>query len=139
MDASQLGTLIPIVAIVMGIGLAIVGTLTDHQRKAQALEQRHRERMAAIEKGIEIPPELDSSALSGDGPVGQRKPERFLLRGLVCLGIGIAILISSFTVLPQEVSFAGNILVALGVALLLYYFFGARKANKEPEAEPPPN
>src|SRR5215216_1712931 len=47
---------IPIVAIVLGIGISMLGLWTDHKRKSQLLEQLHRERMAAIEKGIELPP-----------------------------------------------------------------------------------
>ena len=49
-------SLIPITAIVMGIGIGMLGLWTDHKRKSQLLEQTHRERMAAIEKGIELPP-----------------------------------------------------------------------------------
>ena len=40
----------------MGIGIGMLGMWTDHKRKSQLLEQMHRERMAAIEKGIELPP-----------------------------------------------------------------------------------
>ena len=46
----------PIVAIVMGIGIGMQAIWTEHKRKAQILEQNHRERMHAIEKGIELPP-----------------------------------------------------------------------------------
>ena len=47
---------IPIVAIVFGIGIAMLGVWTDHIRRSQILEHQHRERMAAIEKGITLPP-----------------------------------------------------------------------------------
>ena len=39
-----------------GIGIGMLGLWTDHKRKSQMLEQMHKERMAAIEKGIELPP-----------------------------------------------------------------------------------
>ena len=47
---------IPIVAIVMGIGIGMLAIWSEHKRKSQLLEQNHRERMHAIEKGIELPP-----------------------------------------------------------------------------------
>src|SRR5262245_40472155 len=46
---------IPILSIVLGIGIAMLGLWTDHQRRTQKLEHLHRERMAAIEKGITLP------------------------------------------------------------------------------------
>ena len=52
----EIGVFIPIVAIVMGIGIGMLAIWSEHKRKAQLLEQNHRERMQAIEKGLELPP-----------------------------------------------------------------------------------
>ena len=56
MDPGVIGVFIPIVAIVMGIGIGMLAIWSEHRRKAQLLEQNHRERMHAIEKGLELPP-----------------------------------------------------------------------------------
>ena len=55
MDPGVIGVFIPIVAIVMGIGIGMLAIWSEHKRKSQMLEQNHRERMQAIEKGIELP------------------------------------------------------------------------------------
>src|SRR5687768_9372025 len=56
MDAGAIGVFIPIVAIVMGIGIGMLAVWTEHKRKAQLLEQLHRERLQALDKGMELPP-----------------------------------------------------------------------------------
>ena len=52
--ASQiLGVMIPIIAIVMGLGLGMLKIWTDYRKKREILQAHHAERMAAIEKGID--------------------------------------------------------------------------------------
>jgi hypothetical protein len=121
----QIGVLIPLVAVFMGIGLAIVSVIAQHRTRVKALEQRHLERMAAIEKGIELPPDLASDP--GDDAGKTRKPAaRYLLQGLVCLGIGVALLVSSVTIMPAELQLPGGILVAIGAALVIFYVVTGR-------------
>ena len=48
--------LIPIVAIMGGLAVAIVSIALDYKKKSQWLEAHHRERLAAIERGTELPP-----------------------------------------------------------------------------------
>jgi hypothetical protein len=124
-NVAEIGVLIPLVAVFMGIGLAIVSVITQHRTRVKALEQRHRERMAAIEKGIEWP--LDLSSDAGDVPGRSIKPaSRYLLQGLICLGIGIALLISSVTIMPAELQLPGGILAAIGAALIIFYLATGR-------------
>ena len=117
---SEIGVLIPLVAVFMGIGLAIVSVITQHRTRVKALEQRHRERMAAIEKGIELPTDLASDS-TDDAGRGRKPASRYLLQGLICLGIGAALLVSSFTIMPSELQLPGGILVAIGAALVIFY------------------
>lgn len=128
LGASEIGVLIPLVAVFMGISLAIVTVFTRHRARLAALEQRHRERMAAIEKGVELPPELgpDPEAENDAGRLPQ-PASRYLLQGLVCLGIGTALIVSTFNVMPIELQLPGFILVAIGAALILYYFLAGRR------------
>ena len=72
MDPGVIGVFIPIVAIVMGIGIGMLAIWSEHKRKAQLLEQKHRERMQAIEKGIELPPLPPN--LVGAGATVRRPP-----------------------------------------------------------------
>ncbi len=57
MAIELLALFIPIITIVLGVAIAIVWIVTAHRQKVQRFEMRHRERMAAIEKGLELPPE----------------------------------------------------------------------------------
>ena len=132
---SEIGVLIPLVAVFMGIGLAIVSVITQHRARVAAMEQRHRERMAAIEKGIELP--LDLASDSDDAGRGRKPASRYLLQGLICLGIGAALLVSSFTIMPTELQLPGGILVAIGAALVIFYVATGRTTPPTSPGDPP--
>jgi hypothetical protein len=51
-----LSMVIPIVAIIMGVGIGMLSLLLQFRRKRDMFQLYHAERMAAIEKGIELPP-----------------------------------------------------------------------------------
>ena len=121
MSEAIFGMLIPIVAIVMGIGLAMIGTVTSHRQRRTLIELHHRERLAAIEKGIEVPPPpeglLESKADS---------PHRHLLHGLVWLFVGIGLLFA-LPRLDDDLELIGLIPGGVGVAYLIYYLAVGRK------------
>src|SRR5215510_11120976 len=79
---------IPIVAIVFGIGLAMLGLWTDHQRRSQKLEHMHRERMAAIEKGVPLPAMPDDRDRDSKDEK-MANPARMLRSGILLLAVGI--------------------------------------------------
>lgn len=56
--------LIPIIAIVGGMSFAAYSMYLKVRRQREALQMQHTERMAAIEKGVELPPQ--SPELAGD-------------------------------------------------------------------------
>ena len=62
MDIEHMALMIPILGIVMGVGIAIIAILTAHREKQKRVELRHRERLAAIEKGIELAPDPEPDA-----------------------------------------------------------------------------
>lgn len=126
MSPAILGIMIPIIAIVMGVGTAIIAIVAGHRQRMQRAELRHRERLAAIEKGIEIPP--DPVEFEPEG----RRP-RYLLRGLCWLFVG-ATLTAALSQLPAEVPYLfGLIPAALGAGYLLFYFLEGRHEAKRPE------
>ena len=54
---NALALLIPILSVTLSLAAVIVWILVWHRRKVHEVECRHKERMAAIEKGLELPPE----------------------------------------------------------------------------------
>ena len=104
----------------MGLGLAILAVWGDYKKRQNLIKACHEERMAALEKGLELPPYpsepfTSSDSSESDGPSTGLKP------GLVWLGIGIG-----------AVFFLGKLAaipIGIGVAYLLYYAIEGRKAS----------
>jgi hypothetical protein len=134
--------LIPITAIVMGIGIAMLGLWTDHKRKSQLLEQTHRERMAAIEKGVTLPP-MNADPLTNK-PLGNvANPARVLRNGVFMLSLGIVLYFALITVGAGAAAVFGLIPGTIGLANLAYaavLFNRERKAeaNKDQDRLSPP-
>jgi len=124
---------IPIVAIVFGIGIAMLGLCTDHQRRSQKLEHLHRERMAAIEKGVPLPaptPDEKERERSGDR---WTDPARMLRSGILLLGLGIILFFAIDAAGGREGALFGLIPAALGLANLAYaiVLFGRERKDAE--------
>lgn len=110
--------LIPIVAIVFGIGIGALGLWTDHQRRTQKLEHLHRERMAAIEKGIPLPPNPEPEP---DRNLNKKtNPARFLRSGVLLLSLGIVLYFAIDAAGGREGALFGLIPATLGLANLAY-------------------
>jgi len=85
MDPGQLilpimGIMIPIIAIVGGVGIALAAF--RHQAKRAELE--HQERMLAIEKGVPLPPAMLP-------PARRRNP---YIWGFILIGFGLAMMVA---------------------------------------------
>jgi len=105
-----------LVVVVGGVALIVQQWMQQRRR-----EMIHRERLAALEKGLELPP--DSPPSRGLGS------DAYLLRGLLWTFAGLAILICSLGIgllAPPGRTFAfvwafcGLIPIAIGLAYLLY-------------------
>lgn len=128
--------LIPVVAIVMSLLIPIVAIISDGKKKRAIYELHHRERLAAIDKGMEVPP-LPPELF--DGGQRARGPGNYLLRGLIWSAIGIGILIALRN-LDEDAASLGIIPLLIGVAYLIYYFVEGRKlvaGAKKVETAPP--
>ena len=122
--------LIPIISVTISLGALIVWILVAHRRRVREIDCRHKERMAAIEKGLELPPEPHPEA-------AQMAPRaRYLLRGLIWLGVGLAITFGGRNWLQAPMGGSGWIAVAVGVAYLIFYFVEGRK-TAAPKREAP--
>ena len=117
---SILGVMIPIVAIVMGIGIGMLSMWLDYRKKREIFELHHKERMAAIEKGMEVPP-LPPELFHGNKRYG-RLPSDYLRRGLIWALAGAGVLIA-LEMEHERGAWYAIIPVAIGVANLLMYVF----------------
>jgi len=125
MNQDAIAVFIPIVAIVMSLSIPIVYTIMDYKRRRDIVEAHHRERLAAIERGVDIPP-LPESFYQ---PISRRPPRTgsMLLPGLVWLFIGIGFFIALWQTGRQDWSYFGLIPAGIGLAYLIYYAVEGRK------------
>ncbi len=125
---------IPIVAIVFGIGIGMLGLWTDHKRKSQMLEHMHRERMAAIEKGVEPPP-MNLDPFGNPAPTAKvANPGRILRSGVFLVGLGIVLYFAIDAVGAGGSAVFGLVPATIGLANLAYaavLFNNERKAAEE--------
>lgn len=110
--------LVPILGILAGIVLGVAAMLSE----ARANRLRHEERMAAIEKGIELPPYEEPR---------KRRPEELRKKGLIMTGIGAALVLSLWVVVGWNGGVWGTIPLFIGIALLV----SAKFAQKAEEGE----
>ena len=123
-----LALMIPIVAIVMGIGIGMLSLLLDYRKKREMFAMHHKERLVAIEKGMEVPP-LPPEFFQN----GQRRPwtpAQNLRRGLILLLVGGAVTAALYNGYNHSYMW-GLVPAAVGVALLLTYFIESRKAPRQ--------
>jgi hypothetical protein len=125
MNEDAIAVFIPIVAIVMSLSIPIVYTIMDYRRRRDIVEAHHRERLAAIERGVDIPP-LPESFYQ---PISRRPPRTgsTLLPGLIWLFVGIALFVALGAVAGRDVSYFGLIPAGIGLAYLIYYAVEGRK------------
>ena len=124
----MLRELIPLFGIVFAIGvplsIPIIWIVLNYRKRRRLMELHHAERMAAIERGMEIPP-LPLELI--DGRSGRRRSS--LLPGLVWFFIGLAVLIGAI-LLDDDVPVIGGLIpLGIGLAYLIYYAVEGRQAE----------
>lgn len=131
MNPNLVAVMIPIVGIIFGVSVAIVAIVVAHRQRMQRAELRHRERVVAIEKGLELPPDPPEGEATGS-----RRP-RHLLRGLVLTFVGVALTVA-FRETNDDFPFLyGLIPVGAGLAYLLYYYLEGRHEVPRTNGTPP--
>lgn len=126
---------IPIFGILFGIGgpvaVVVVWFTLNYYKRRKLMELHHAERMAAIERGMEIPP-LPIELIDGRSVPKRRRTA--LLPGLVWFFIGLALVIGTVAGTggsDDEIPlFAGLIPLGVGLAYLIYYFVEGRKVEE---------
>ena len=134
--------IIPIVAIICAVGLPlsipIVYAVLNYRKRRRLMELYHAERMAAIERGMELPP-LPIEIL------GSPPSRSTLLPGLIWLFVGLALLIGLHDGGGNFFAGVGGGLIwglvptGVGIAYLIHYFVEGRKHFRPlpPPAQPP--
>ena len=125
-----MGISLGFVAVVFGIGIGFFAIWADYRKRHELLMICHQERMAALDKGLELPPfpsslvnEPEDLAMCG---LGQEpaKPSNGLKSGLVLVGLGVGLgFLISWKV--------GALFIGLGVAFLVYYAIAGRKLGAD--------
>jgi hypothetical protein len=121
--------LIPIISVTASLGALIVWIVVWYRRRMREIDCRHQERMAAIEKGLELPAEPPAQ------PVQIAPRSRYLLRGLIWLGVGLAITFGGRDWLRAPMGGSGWIAVAVGAAYLIFYLVEGRRASLPKDEE----
>ena len=114
----MLSDLVPIVAITFGISFvpAVIWIILSYRKRRRFMDLHHTERMAAIERGMDIPP-LPIELIDGKSARGRRSS---LLPGLVWFFIGLALLIGRIT--DGDIPMIGALIpLGIGLAYLVYY------------------
>ena len=126
MNEEVIATFIPIVAIVMSLLIPIIYQVTEYRRRRDIVEALHKERMAAIERGIEPKP-LPDELLN---PFRRNRNPRYLLTGMIWLFIGIGIFVFLGAVAGEDVRWIGLIPGGVGLAYLIYHLVEGRHEKK---------
>jgi len=124
---------IPLFGIIFAVGgpvaFFIVIAVLKHRTRRDLIERYHIERMAAIERGMDVPawkPEFLQAPT-------RRRPRTSLLPGLVWFFIGIALLVFFLDISSHDIHaprYIGLIPTAVGLAYLVYYFVEGREIER---------
>lgn len=139
--ASTLALMIPIIAILAVAALIFIKIYFSYKRRKEMFTQYHQERMAAIDKGIDLPPL--PGGFFGENTVSRTSPKSHLLKGMILLFVGIALLfaLDSLKGLPpfgENLALFGLIPAGIGLAHLIYYFVAGRKDIEAMKNAAPP-
>jgi Domain of unknown function (DUF6249) len=136
--------IIPIVAIVGGISFAAYSMYLKIRKQRETLQMYHAERMAAIEKGIELPPlppELLDDRYYGTDHHGEYRYRRWRgSSGLTLVLVGAAVSVALWQATGDKSFWWGLVIIAWGLGRLLSgHLDGGRVRYQGPPAGPPPS
>lgn len=132
--------LIPILAVLMVFGTAMLGIYLNYRKRRDMFALYHQERMAAIEKGIELPSLPEDFFHEEAGKPRRRPSHGTLLGGLVMVFLGLTLYLALHFTTPRtdvggDVALFALIPAGIGAACLIYYFTVGRKMAAALEEE----
>ncbi len=130
---------LPIVAVVMVFGSVMWKVYFDYRKRKEMFVLYHQERMAAIEKGVELPP-LSDDFYREEAKAPRRSSHGTLLTGLIMVFIGLTSYVALHFTVPRTDTGGDAALFALipagiGAACLIYYVTVGRKMAQAMEEE----
>ncbi len=133
-----LALLIPIVAIIGAFASGMFSVYQKVRRQREMLQLYHAERMAAIEKGIELPPlPADLFNEQSWGCTGRRDPTRRRYSGILTLFVGVAITGALWQTGHDNSFWWGLVIVAVGLGQIVIRYLERRDwAANRPVAPP---
>lgn len=125
------GLSIPILSIILGIGMGGFAVALEYRRRRDLINMCHLERMAALEKGLELPPfpsELFQDTRRSQGPA--LTPEQCLKPGVILVagGLGVGTLVSMVALWKVGVG-VGALLIFSGLGFLAIHRFGPKSGG----------
>jgi len=132
--------LIPIVAIVGGITVAIVNSVN----RSRIRELEIRERIAMIERGMVPSPEADPNGFERRMHTVERIQHRhagskYRAGGIMVMSVGFGLMaLIGFSGAPTEGVGVGGFLVIIGLGLLINSFFATPPPSVPPSSSTPP-
>jgi hypothetical protein len=137
MQPAVIGAFIPIVAITLGIGIGCLAIWSEHKRKLELIDRLHRERMLALEKGVEppaLPPAMVGQLASKSKPASRYLWPQAMRNGLMLMFGGIVLYFGVNNAGGEEGAIFMLVPAVLGLANLIY----AAVIWKQEKDEPPP-
>lgn len=137
MEPGVIGAFIPIVAITLGIGIGCLAIWSEHKRKLELIDRLHRERMLALEKGVEppaLPPGMVGDLANKSKPklVPRYLWPKAMRNGLALLFGGIVMFFAVERAGGSEGSVFMLIPAVLGLANLIYAAVLRQQEKEEP-------
>ena len=130
-----LALLIPIIAVVGAFASQMFTVYHRAHRQRELLQLYPAERMAAIDKGIELPPlPADLCRERSWGTLGKYDRGRSNYRGIMTLLVGVAITLALWKTNGGESFWWGLIIVAVGLSQLVIHFLERRDRALHPPA-----
>ena len=118
----MLSDLVPLFAVIFSLGMPLAIVLVwislNYRKRRRLMELHHAERMAAIERGMDVPP-LPIELIDGRSRSPRRRSS--LLPGLVWFFIGLAMVAGSFSSGDEMPVVFGLVPLGIGLAYLIYY------------------
>lgn len=126
----RMGVSIGLISVILGIGLGAFGIWADYRKRHELIQSIHRERMAALDKGLEpspLPVELLSGQVSKP-----HSPGDYLKPGIIWLMVGLGLGIFLYLQKPAGTKFAvGVIPTFVGLGYLLCHWMECRRGKKD--------